>query len=212
MGFPQIIPDNLGYSITDPAERNAWRDLVSCIGRALSDAGLEDEIVFHGTSSVALADIKVTGLAPTDIGEACPVKGSYLDGSFWGTVLTAASYAEDTAVERHPGSSPVLLAIRTATLEADCLLLADGATFEFPNKGTTRLSDPEVERKWVESECDLPWRTSLEDLGAIVATHQWYISVENLRVVHAISDIEDLIAEVEADKVMKPKACGPSPR
>lgn len=205
------IPDNVGYSIADPIARSEWRGMIAAIKRTLIENGLGEEIVFHGTSSKALALIEDEGISPTDIGHACPVKGSYLDGSFWGNILTAASYAEDTAAERHPGSLPVVIAVRTATLEADGLLLADAATFEYPNDGLTKLGDPEIMKRWVESGCDLPWHESLEDLGAIVATHQHCIPPEDFVVIRGMNDLQNLLAAMPGADVRLKSGCTPSP-
>lgn len=192
---------NHGYSISDAAERTRWRDLVEAVRKRISDSGLEDVVLFHGTSERALDGILMEGMEPIECSHALP--DGYRDeceyGSFWGSVDTAAAYADDTAAERHPDSLPVIIAIAVSMLESDCLIVPDGATVDFPLEGLTRLDDPVVAAYWSEFGPDRPWRESLRDLGAVVAVHDFNIPLEDMAVIRSMEDFERLIEAARAD-------------
>ena len=199
------LPPKLGYSFTDETSKAAWRALVSSINARIAETDIEDEVLFHGTSSVALERIIAVGFEPTDISHAVADGDIHRDGSFWGDLMTAAAYAEDTVAERHPGSTPVILAIPVAALEADCQLFSDGATFDFPLDGLTRLDDPDVLARWSESGCDLPWRESLADLGAVVAAHQFVIPAEDIVVMNSPDDLHSMVMAAGGGNLAEPR-------
>lgn len=192
-------PLNHGYSIPDLDDRARWRGLLEGIRQRMSEGDLEEVVLFHGTSERALERIMIDGMEPVECSQALPPDlRDDCNGSFWGTIDTAAAYADDTATERHPDSLPVIIAIRVSTLENDCQIVPDGATVDFPLKGLTRLSDPEVAAYWSEFGLDRHWRESLRDLGAVVALHDFTIPVVDMTVIRSIEDFERLL-EVRAD-------------
>lgn len=201
---------NHGYSIPDPAERERWRDLVEAVRQRTSDNGLEDVVLFHGTSERALAGILMEGMEPVECSHALPphCRDDCEYGSFWGNIDTAAAYADDTAAERHPGSFPVIIAIRVSILESDCRIVPDGATVDMPLKGLTRLDNPEVAAYWSEFGRDLPWHESLRDLGAVVALHDFLIPIEDMTVIRSMEDFERMI-EARADAKPAPPSVSP---
>lgn len=193
-------PSNHGYSITDPVERKRWRGLIEALRQRIADDGLSDVVLFHGTSERALERIAAQGMEPVECSHALPPDCRDVEeyGSFWGNIDTAAAYADDTAAERHPDSLPVIIAIPVSTLEADCRIVPDGATVDFPLKGLTRLDDPSVAAYWSEYDIDRTWRESLRDLGAVVAIHDFLIPVEDMAIVRSIDDFERLLARTHA--------------
>lgn len=184
----------IGYSIDDPDRKGEWISLVRGISELMDDA--VHEILFHGTSIKRLPAILKKGIRATDVGLAI-VDGQGDDrGSFWGDVHTAAAYAEDTARVRD-SSLPVLVAIRTEELLADCALHPDLATLDFPLKGLTRLSEPGVYDKWARNFRTLSWKDALDDLRAVVATHAIHIPARRLI---AVDRIETVMAIIEPGK------------
>lgn len=133
-------------------------------------------------------------MEPTDASLAVDVPRGLANGSFWGDVHTAAAYAEDTVHERDCGGEPVLLAILTETLEADCAVYPDLATVDFPLEGLTRLGDPGVRDRWNEGFRDMDWRDGLRDLGAIVATHDLPLSPSGLVVADSLETVKEMTA------------------
>lgn len=186
---------NHGYSIPDPAERKQWRELVEAVRQRISESGLEDAVLFHGTSERALQRISIDGMESVECSHALPPDCRHVEeyGSFWGNIDTAAAYADDTAAERHPDSLPVIIAIPVSTLEADCRIVPDGATVDYPINGFTRLDNPEVEAYWSEPGVDRSWRESLRDLGAVLVIHDFNIPAEDLTVIRSMEDFERLL-------------------
>lgn len=114
------------------------------------------------------------GMEPVDLGFALGLHDDdCASGSYWGTILTASAYAEDTVKERDEGGIPAIIGIRTCDLLRFCDLFPDGNTLDFPLKGLTRLEDESISEKWVNGFRDLDWKESLLDLSAIVAIHQF---------------------------------------
>lgn len=176
-----------------PEIRNSWIGGINELSANLDVRGLEEDFLFHGTSSKALEDIRATGFDPTDVSLAVPDAPNQFGGSFWGTAPTALSYALDTANERHPGSDPVIIAVKRASLERDCLLVPDLATLDFPIDGLTRLEEPGVREKWEENDYDLPWEDSLRDLGAVVALHDVPLSDEDFFVLDSPENVVEFL-------------------
>lgn len=188
--------------MTIPSEvRTSWVTAVRGLSADLVHRGLEEDFLFHGTSTKALKNIRATGFDPTDVSLAVPDFPGQFGGSFWGAATTALSYALDTSEERHPGSEPVIIAVKRASLEGECLLVPDLATLDFPIDGLTRLEEPGVRERWEENDYDLPWEDGLRDLGAIVALHDVPLSDEDFLVLdspeHVIGFLENALKEVD---------------
>ncbi|MCZ7862548.1 hypothetical protein O9X98_14330 [Agrobacterium salinitolerans] len=201
---------NHGYSIPDAEERALWRSLVEGVRQRVSERNLDEVILFHGTSERAVERIMQHGMAPVECSHALPSDRRDVDeyGSFWGTIDTAAAYADDNAAERHRDSRPVIIAIRVSILENDCRIVPDGATVDFPLKGLTRLDDPEVAAYWCDFGHDHQWHESLRDLGAVVALHDFLIPIEDLTVIRSMEDFERMI-EARADAKPAPPSVSP---
>ncbi|MBY3157344.1 hypothetical protein HFO56_34020 [Rhizobium laguerreae] len=197
MSVANIEPPDHGYSIADVTERQRWRDLVAAVRQRVADEALDDVVLFHGTSERALEKIMVEGMEAIECSHALPPDDRDDDeyGTFWGTIDTAAAYADDTAAERHPDSLPVIIAIPVSTLEWHGSIVADGATVDFPLKGLTRLDDPQVAAYWSDFDATRPWRESLRDLGAVLAIHNNGIHFEDLTVIKSLQDFELVVAE-----------------
>jgi len=188
----------VGYSLVDPEARDRWISLVRGISRWIEETGQKDKVVFHGTSRRLLPRILEEGMEPTDVELAVGPLEGMVQGSFWGDVHTASAYAEDTVFEREgkgePGlGEPVLLAVRTDSLEEDCLLYPDLATLDFPMKGLTRLDEPEVQEAWIKGFRGMDWRDGLRDLGAIVATHDFYLDPDDFFVADSLDAVKERI-------------------
>ena len=187
-------PPNTGFSFDDDEARSAWVEILSAIRRHIHDNGMFEDVLFHGTSEHALQSLQQEGLAPGLVnhalmGERRALSLGYPEyGSFWGTVDMAAHFAEDTASVRHPGSRPVILAISRQALEADCELLPDVAMADDPADGLTMMDDPETAAEWYSVDCENGWRSSLHDLGAVVAIHDFTLPREMLTVIQSFDD------------------------
>lgn len=205
LGYP------CGYSIPGPVERDRWAALIAEINGRLASEERCSKFLFHGTSARALETIAVEGLKPTDIDHAIIGENEdlYDLGSFWGDVITAAAYAEDTVSGRHSDSHPVILAIPVSELERDYLLFPDGAAIEDPLlPELTRLHEPGVMERWRKNNFNLSWKESLRDAGAIVAVHDSFIPLSDLHVIRTIDDFEALLDRQITPAVM-PSSCAP---
>ena len=163
--------DIIGFSIADPIEKDRWKGLVSDVERFLEEHGLTEEVLFHGTSARRADAILEDGLAPTDL-DLAVIEDEDLGGSFWGTVRSAAAYAEDTAKERD-ACSPVLIMACVSDLERWAELRPDLATLDFPLKGLTRLDEDGVMDRWVAGYAGFSWQDGLRDLRAVIAIHDY---------------------------------------
>jgi hypothetical protein len=177
------VRDRVGYSIGYPAAKAAWITLISSIREYLAEQGLQEEFVFHGSSENRAKQILIEGMKPTDVSFAVWDQCDMGAGSFWGSIDAAASYAEDTASEREPGSLPIILAVRVSDLQEACDLCCDGATLDFPLRGLTKLSEPAIEAKWGGDISLRSWKESLADLGAIVALHHDYLEIDGIEII-----------------------------
>jgi hypothetical protein len=175
--------------------------MIDAIRKRVTEESLEDVIVFHGTSERALEGMEIAGMEAIQCSHALPPddRDEEQHGTFWGSIDTAATYADDTAAERHEDSLPVIIAIPVSTLEWLGTIVPDGATVDFPLDGLTRLDDPEVAAYWSDFDMTVPWRESLRDLGAVVALHGRNIHIDDMTVIRSMDDF-DLVAE-EARKV-----------
>lgn len=160
-----------GYSLQDVVERDEWRGMLKIIEEWIDHEQLREDILFHGTSTAALEKINQNGMRPEFRSDAIIDSTTGQFCTFWGNLDTACFYAEDTAAERHPGSKPVILAMRADTLERLAFLQPDGASIDFPIDGLTRVLEPRVLEQWQDDNFDRSWRDSLRDFGAIVAVH-----------------------------------------
>jgi hypothetical protein len=185
-----------GYSLQNTAERQEWVAMLSTIEKWIAAEQLHEEIVFHGTSTTALANINSEGLLPDFRSDAIidPTNGEFC--TFWGDLDTACFYAEDTVAEKHPGSRPVILAISVDTLEQIAFLQPDGASIDFPIDGLAKVLEPGGANQWEYGTFDRPWKDGLRDYGAIVAVHDDPIDIGFMRSLRTIFDVEEL----EADK------------
>ena len=203
--------DIIGYSLKDPQSKQAWIELISKIQDWLRDNDLEEDILFHGTSLSRAEDILKYGFNPTDITLSVTQEMGYDAGSFWGNVLTASAYADDTCENRNPDSRPVLLAVSAEALEEECLLYPDLATLDMPLKGLTKLDDPEISELWLSTfsvdydspEDILTWEDGLRDLGAIVAVHDVILPQEMF---HKVDSFETFLDFAEPLKARTTKA------
>jgi hypothetical protein len=186
------VRDRVGYSIDDPVAKASWIALVTSIRQYFVDNALQDKIVFHGTSQKRAKKILAEGMKPTDVSFAVWDQCEQGAGSFWGSIDAAVSYAEDTASERDPGSKPVLLAVRLSDLEQVCDLRCDGASLDFPLKGLTRLSEPEIEEKWSGDISLRSWKESLFDLGAVVAIHDDFLEIDFIEIVDDFEILKEM--------------------
>jgi hypothetical protein len=136
----------------------------------------------------------VYGIQPSEVDLAVDVSvQGVVEGSFWGTVRTAAAYAEDTAKERD-GGSPALIAIRSSDIIRLADLLPDLQTLDFPLKGLTRLDEREVLERWEANHAEMDWRRSLDDLGAVVALHGASVPSGYLMWVKSVGDLDCLFS------------------
>lgn len=186
--MPARLHHEIGLKIADEHERRDWINLVTALSDRIEEDGLSDEILFHGTTLEKARSIMSTGMRPTDAFEVLPDGTEIMtEGSFWGTVKTAAWYAEDTAFYR-TGGTPVLLACPVGFLQTYSILGIDIASRDFAVPGLTLLDDPEVASRWATG---IPhtWQDSLSDLGSVTALHEYDLPLDAAVIVH---DIESL--------------------
>lgn len=188
--------ENFGYSFSSKEERDAFRAFILDAEKRLEEEGLSRDVLFHGISTAILEDILRDGLRPTDISEATVDEDLPDMGTFWGTIATAAYYAEDCVAERHQSGHPAFVCISAAKLIDDCILMPDGATIDFPPPGLTRLEEPGVHETWQEAAFQMSWRDALRDLGAIIAVHDFYIPPEDFVIIKNSDDLERFIQNV----------------
>lgn len=191
------VRQNHGYSITDERKRAEFVALVASIRDFVAENSLEDRVVFHGTSASKAAKIIKKGMKPTEVDIAISYQSPGKLGSFWGTVDTAAAYADDTVHYRDEDSHPVILAIPVEALEAACRLYPDGATLDCPLDGLTKLSDPDIAENWQENHATLSWHVSLKDLGAIVAEHKYFLKSQPIEIVDDPAILKEMMGEIQ---------------
>ncbi len=175
---------NLGYSLAEGPGREKWISLISRLHDMTHDTGLAEQYVFHGTSLKKARRIMRVGMMPMDAEHAILSSELAKNGSFWGTVETAVSYAEDTVFERDEdnvptiNNPPALIAVPISFLQERTRLTVDCATLDFPLQGLTDLELPEVQEKWTNGHEDMTWLDSLRDLKAILALHENMLKLE----------------------------------
>jgi hypothetical protein len=179
----------IGLKIADEAARRDWIALVEQIADKVDELGLEEEILFHGTTIDKAQAIMRTGMCPTDAFEVLPDGSEIMTpGSFWGTVRTAAWYAEDTAFYRS-GGAPAIIACPVGFLQTYATLGIDIPSRDFPQPGLSRLEDEEdVQARWAVGQTR-SWQDSLADLGSLTALHDYELSLDQAVIV---DDIESL--------------------
>lgn len=185
--------------------------MIDAVRQRVAAEGLADVILFHGTSERALDGIAIEGMEAIECSHALPPddRDDERFGTFWGSIDTAATYADDTAAERHEDSLPVIIAIHVSTLEWLASIVPDGATVDFPLDGLTLLHDPDVAAYWSDFGMTRPWRESLRDLGAVLALHGQNIHIDDMTVIRSMDDF-DLVVE-ETRKTRQPSAAAAAP-
>lgn len=199
----------IGYSIKDPQKKQGWIQLIADIEVWIKENDFADQILFHGTSRTRAKDICKSGLKPTDIKHSVAPHSTDAVGSFWGTVRTAAAYADDTCFYRNQRSQPCLLMVASEDLEEDCRLYPDLATLEMPLKGLTKLDDPDVSQRWMTAHDNdewsednaLSWRQSIQDLGAIIAVHDFDLPPSIIKPIETFDQFLELAERLTAAKM-----------
>lgn len=189
--MPARFHQDIGLKITDERERRDWISLVTAIADRIEEAGLSEEILFHGTTVEKARAIMSNGMRPADAFEVLPDgTESMTEGSFWGTVGTAAWYAEDKSFYR--GESPVLLACPVGFLQTYSILGIDIPSRDFPIPGLTPMEDPEVARRWATG-MRRTWQDSLSDIGSVTALHDYDLSLDAAVIVDEIESLERIL-------------------
>jgi hypothetical protein len=165
------IPDWVGYSLPDAGSRRDWRTAVAALHEAWGDGAIHAWL-FHGTSAEKAALIASGGMQPTDTMCRDGDGQTFTEGSFWGTPLTAAWYAEDTFLERE-GDAPAIVACPVDALEADGEFVPDEATIDFPDARTLGMSVEEAHAAWEALGDDADWMDGLGIWGAVVCLHEF---------------------------------------
>jgi hypothetical protein len=183
----------IGLKIADEAARRGWIALVEQIADKIDELGLEEEILFHGTSIDKARSIMRKGMRPTDSFEVLPDGSEIMTpGSFWGTVRTAAWYAEDTAFYRS-GGTPVIIACPRGFLQTYATLGIDIPSRDFPQPGLTRLEDEEdVQDRWAVGRTR-SWQDSLADLGSLTALHDYDLPLDQAVIVDEIESLNRIL-------------------
>jgi hypothetical protein len=182
---------DIGHSLPDATQRRSWIELVSAISALVKEQGLSEEILFHGTTIGKARQILRKGMQPTDAFEFGPYGEEMCSGSFWGTVETAAWYAEDSSLHRK-GGRPAIIACPVSFLQTYATLGADIPTRDFPIPGLTLLDDPDVAAHWPNEQAR-SWQESLRDLGAVTAIHDYDLSLDVAILVDEIESLERIL-------------------
>lgn len=143
--MPIRLHHELGLKIDSGNARLEWVSLVTGIAEFISEMGLEEEILFHGTSIRKAHAILRDGMRPTDAFEILHDGTEVMtEGSFWGTIGTAAWYAEDTAFHR-TGGRPVLIACPASFFQTYSTLGVDipSRDYEMPLDAAVIVDDIE---------------------------------------------------------------------
>mgnify|MGYP001470690550 FL=1 len=168
--------EDTGQVFRTDAKRQEWIGLLNEIDRTIRECGLQEEILFHGTTIGKARSILKSGMRPTDAFELFDGEEMTSEGSFWGTIRTAAWYAEDSSIHRK-GGRPAIIACPVSFLQTYTTLAADIPSRDFPVPGLTRLEDPAVAARWPNGQYRT-WQESLEDLGSVTALHDYELSLD----------------------------------
>jgi hypothetical protein len=175
--MPTRFHENIGYSIEGAQDKSRWTELVCAIADRVEELGVSEEIVFHGTSLEKARGILDEGMIPTDAFEIFPDGSEEVsEGSFWGTIKTAAWYAEDTSFHRS-GGRPVIIACPVSFLQTYTTLCADIPSRDFPVPGLTKLDDPDIASEWTTGTFR-SWQDSLRELGSFTAIHDYDLPLD----------------------------------
>lgn len=197
------IPDWVGYHATSAEAWKDWRLTISELVAASSPGGSLEGWLFHGTSSIKGDSILAEGVAPTEVLRR-DEDGQFFDrGSFWGTALTAAWYAEDEVHVRQAGkfdAMPLLIAAPVPHLESEGELIADEATFDFPDMVLLGMSADEFHRRLDELGASPKWREGLALTGAVAVIHSHAMNPACLLGIRSPSDAAALVEIGEIDR------------
>jgi hypothetical protein len=179
----------IGLKIDDEDGRREWVALVTDIADRVDEAGMGEEILFHGTTANKARAIMENGIRPTDAFEVLSDGSEVMTtGSFWGTVRTAAWYAEDKAFYR-PWDAPAIIACPVNFLQTYATLGIDIPSRDFPHPGLTRLDyEDDVRARWAAGR-ERTWQDSLADLGAVTALHEYDLPLDQAVVVDRIESL-----------------------
>lgn len=183
----------IGLKIADADQRLAWISLVTDIADKVDDMGLSEEILFHGTTISKAKAIMRNGMRPTDAFEVMPDGSeSMTSGSFWGTIRTAAWYAEDSAFHRS-GGAPAIIACPAGFLQTYATLGIDIPSRDFPQPGLTLLDhDEEARGRWAIGQTQ-SWQDSLADLGSLTALHDYDLPLDQAVIVDEFESFDRIL-------------------
>lgn len=170
MHFDSLNP-KIGHSIRNTASRTRWIAMLEEVAEYVTREGLQEEILFHGTTLSRARSILLNGMHPTEAWEETDEGEMPCDGSFWGTLLTAAWYADDSAANRS-GGAPTIIACPTSFIDTYASLRIDIPTRDFPVPGLTMIDDEQFSQRWAVGQ-KRDWRDSLADLGSCAALHDY---------------------------------------
>ncbi len=198
---------------TDISNFDEWKTLILGVRELLEEHGLDQSVVFHGTSTKWIEDIQADGLCPTELGDAYFKKRVDFDdpdfgeeGTFWGQLNTAAWYAEDTVVERdNSDTQPVLVVADALELSLEYPLYPDKASLEGPVDNTLPVStSPDLAASWWKSGARFKWEKGLKELGAIFAVHTDYLDDTKIGIIRSIDDFKDFLASKNLIEQLSP--------
>jgi hypothetical protein len=182
-----------GHSFSNPHKRDNWIELLNGIQTFIDERGLQEEILFHGTTIGKARSILKHGMRPTDAFELFDGEEMSSEGSFWGSIRTAAWYAEDSSIHRKGGRAAII-ACPTSFLQIYSTLGADIPSRDFPVPGLTMLEDPETAARWGDGMLRT-WQESLADLGAVTAIHSYDLSLDQAVIVDDIESLYRILQE-----------------
>lgn len=167
----------LGRTLKEQDARDEWVSLIRGIAEIVDAHDLQEEVLFHGTTLEKAMAILSDGMRPTDAFEVLADGSEVMtEGSYWGTIGTAAWYAEDSARHRS-GGRPVIIACPTSFLETYTTLGVDIPSRDMPQPGLTLFDDPSIAARWATG-LTRSWRDSLDDLGSVTALHEYDLPLD----------------------------------
>ena len=178
-GLP--LPDWVGYSAGTPQAWTEWRRMVHDLVDASAPGGPLEGWLFHGTCSSKGGSIMDDGMEPTGVMRRDVDGLYYTQGSFWGTALTAAWYAEDTLLNRADESEwPVILAAHASSLDEEGELAPDEATLDFPDLLIRELGQEEVGSRLASLGPSPGWQECLDETWAVVLIHSHVVPPDGM--------------------------------